>query len=51
MLSSLNFTNKQLPLIDDWSRHLEQFTLNQSKMVDYLNLINTMTANEVSLVI
>jgi hypothetical protein len=51
MLSSLNFANKQLPLINDWSCHLEQFTLNKSKTVDYLDLINTMTANKASLVI
>jgi hypothetical protein len=50
MLSSLNFANKQLPLINDWSRHLEQFTLNTRKEVDYFDLINTMTAKKVSLV-
>lgn len=51
MLSSLDFANEQLPLINDSSRHFKQFTLNKSKKVDYLDLINTMTAKEVSLVI
>jgi hypothetical protein len=51
MLSSMNFANKQLPLINDWSRHLQQLTLNKSKKVDYLDLIQTMTAKEVSFVI
>ncbi|CAI8601421.1 unnamed protein product [Vicia faba] len=47
-LSSLNVVNEQLPLIGDWSRHLEQFTLNKSKKVDYLDLINKITAKEVN---
>ncbi|CAI8583677.1 unnamed protein product [Vicia faba] len=48
MLSSLDFVNEQLPLINDWSRHLEQFTLNKCKKVDYLDLISTTTAKEVN---
>ncbi|CAI8619464.1 unnamed protein product [Vicia faba] len=47
-LPSLNVANEQLPLIGDWSRHLEQFTLNKSKKVDYLDLINKITAKEVN---